>query len=216
MAELSPFPERKTGEPIEWYRRFCAWLVQKPPRSLLAVYKLEREEPGMKKHDAVPGSWAGKPDAWEWSTRAAEWDKAEQNRLALDLAEARDQQRKHELDAAAKLRKKGDDLIALSHVRQRSKQPATGKARSKEIIIEATPPAVFRTAALLYRESRVSARSALEMADIRTSDESINIDLSLLSDEQIDRLARGEKLIQILAYPGSGGAGTAPPQAPGS
>jgi len=105
--DVTPLPARLPAEPSIWYLRFVAWLRSGPPRSLLAVYTAEQVSKGKKRPLSPPGAWRDVPAKYEWNIRAEAWDKSEAERLAIELAAARNEWRNRELEAAAKLFEKG-------------------------------------------------------------------------------------------------------------
>lgn len=111
MASLTPFPKKLETEPNHWYRRFCVWLEMRPRRSVLEVYNRERIKKSKKRQDSPPGSWDGKPELYDWKTRAEVWDDAETERLNAELAQAREEWQTKELDAAKELLDKGRALV---------------------------------------------------------------------------------------------------------
>lgn len=62
---------RMPEEPILWFGRFSRFLSLGPTRSMLAVYKEEREREGTGgKPETIPGSWEDASRLWRWRERA--------------------------------------------------------------------------------------------------------------------------------------------------
>lgn len=84
--------ERQPQEPLLWWGRFQAYLLQGPSRSVLETVNQVRDTRGNKRSSATPGSWARNSHKWHWQERAKawdehnlqeEWDKAEKVRLEM-------------------------------------------------------------------------------------------------------------------------------------
>lgn len=120
--EHAPFPPRQAGESVAWYRRFCTYLLMYPVRSLGEIYRTEKRAheqggpPG--RFNQVPLAWRSAYADQAWVARAEQWDQAEAERLRVILTEARERQRRQELEDAASLRKKALDMLQLPHVRK--------------------------------------------------------------------------------------------------
>jgi hypothetical protein len=92
-GEVKPW-DKLPDENFTWYGRFTAWLHQAKPRSVLKVYREERERKGVKRSEkkvprTLPQSWAEAKERFRWQDRANDWDAAEQERLDRELAEKR-------------------------------------------------------------------------------------------------------------------------------
>ena len=158
----TPIPPRLSDEPAQWYARFARWLTMPMPRSVLGCYLLEWESKKKKKRGGpkkpekkpanTPGSWEGKPVLYKWEERARAWDAAEVERLNAELAQARDDWRKAEMEAAQKLHERGMEGLKI----------ALG-AETSETEIKAV-----RVATQCLSEASELGRRALEMPTART------------------------------------------------
>lgn len=173
MPNVTPLPPRLPAEPSIWYRRFCAWLRMRPPRSVLEVCNLEREKKGKKRQDSPPGSWDGIPDLYQWKARAARWDLAEAERLNIELAQARDEWRAQEREAALLLLNKGREGLKIPLLTARLEGGREIKG----------DPAAVRVAGDLVSKGLDLGRRALEMATSTT-----RVNVSQMSDAEIIRL----------------------------
>jgi hypothetical protein len=68
--------ENDKPEPLLWYKRFAEYLSMDPAdRSVLAIYKKDRERRGVtKKPLGPPASWSYRSKQWEWRERAEAHD----------------------------------------------------------------------------------------------------------------------------------------------
>jgi hypothetical protein len=94
VSKKSHVWDRKPGEPTEWYGRFLIFLEIGEKRSMLATYRLWKEEqdkkiprnPKNRRHSkilSVPPSWEKACIEWQWWERSAPWDD-EQLRLKIE------------------------------------------------------------------------------------------------------------------------------------
>ena len=196
--------EQLPGENSLWYGRFKAWLHQKKPRSMLALWKAEKAEKGGKPAIKLPHAWDIVINKFHWYDRAAAWDKAEQERLDRELFEKRERQRERELRAADRLYGKAEDLMDLPHERI---------VEEEEFTVHYPDHKAFKTAADLYAEARTNARAALEMPIVNRYEHTganngpLSVNVTGLSET--DRLAR---ILEILGAAAEGSAGEAPPE----
>lgn len=177
MASLTPFPKKTETEPNHWYRRFCVWLVMRPKRSMLEVYNGERARKGAKRRDTLPGGWDGKPELYQWDQRAKEWDKAETERLNVELAQAREEWQTAELAAAKELLGKGKAFIEAIPL---------ASYFSGDKLVKGDPQAV-RVATQCIMDASTLARRALAMPTDRTVNQ-----FEKMSDAEILRFIEAE------------------------
>jgi hypothetical protein len=154
--EERPLWEQLPGENATWYARFKGWLSQDKPRSMLAAYNGERARKGTSKALCLARNWQVAKDKYRWAERAAAWNIAEQERLDQEYEELRKFQVQRELARAAKLYDKGDELMELPVTKQ------VDEGEDGTVIVMPDHKA-FKTAADLYAEARVNARTALGM-----------------------------------------------------
>jgi hypothetical protein len=113
--------ERQASEPNRWFARFESYRLAGPGRSLLAVYKRERQTAGRNTPASrVPGAWDRAATRWHWRERAESWDEQQRQQAraiqAQVLAEM-NERHIHEaqaLQSKALQRLKALDLDALS------------------------------------------------------------------------------------------------------
>lgn len=73
MNDHNPW-ERIDGEPHRWFRRFEAYRLMGPGRSLVAACNQERVAAGKRESPQAPGSWRAAARDWGWKARAESWD----------------------------------------------------------------------------------------------------------------------------------------------
>jgi len=79
--------ERLPDEPNRWYARFDQFRLMGSGRSLLALYRSEREKAGKGGIvRRVPGSWDQAAERFRWRERAETWDEAERQRMQSEQA----------------------------------------------------------------------------------------------------------------------------------
>lgn len=67
--------EQRPEEPTPWFQRFEAYRLAGPGRSVLAVYRQEREKAGKGgKVLSVPGAWDAAAAKYQWRDRVEAWD----------------------------------------------------------------------------------------------------------------------------------------------
>jgi hypothetical protein len=76
--------ERQKDEPPLWFRRFSAYRLLGPARSLLAAVNQEKVARGKKESRQAGGSWRSAARLWDWVARAKAWDQ-----YLMDETEAR-------------------------------------------------------------------------------------------------------------------------------
>jgi hypothetical protein len=101
-------------EPALWYRRFEAFRLAGPGRSMLAVYNHQRREKARSSATeyqparTVPSSWRQNATLWRWVERAEAWDvhAAQRARIEREAEEAR---------LRAQVRKTRRNLLGVGH-----------------------------------------------------------------------------------------------------
>jgi hypothetical protein len=102
MASAAKPYDRRHGEPMKWFARFQLYLDAGSDRTLLGVYKSQRNpaEISGRKNVRVPGSWDTAFTRWEWQNRADAFDA---DQLAIRRLEAdktfKEELRKHQANA---------------------------------------------------------------------------------------------------------------------
>lgn len=164
-------PPGSLSEPtIFWFERFTEWLQQKSPRSVLVLYKRERERQGAIRRDkkpltqvkTLPSSWATAKKTYRWRERAEAWDAVEQERKNQEWAPTREGERHEELRRAAELRKRARELLALPVLTEEIKRDRDGVPIAWLLIPEFR---AFKTASDLLGQAKNHARAALQMPD---------------------------------------------------
>lgn len=174
MSKSTPPPPKLKYEPPEWYSRFCAWLLQDKPRSLLAIYNEERRRDAERKGKSAnykdskcpPGTWDGKPALYKWDERAAIYDEAEAKRIAEEHAKDISAWIKTEVRAARKMMDKGIDALEIPLIRAdvvvREEIPGPNGAIVKTYTTRHKgDPQAVKVAAMLIVEASKMARAAL-------------------------------------------------------
>lgn len=78
MADERKQWEQIEGEPIEAYRRFCAYLNLGQIRTLEKAYLASKPiAKKSQKKPQIPGNWIDDSKKWNWVERAAYWDIAQ-------------------------------------------------------------------------------------------------------------------------------------------
>jgi hypothetical protein len=223
--------ERKEGEPNRWFQRFEAFRLMGPGRSLTGCVNEEKVRKGQKESSCPPGSWRRAAEEWLWRERAAAWDAhltAERD-AAIERAQA-------EADAPwlEKLMRKAEALGRLAEIGRANpydflvrgpKEVTVGSGeRAQTIWIESASlnwDALRERGYLVKKISFTQYGPVIELKDSSGAIEKIgenlnlfrqqtpanlNIDMSLLSDEQVQRIADGEDPIRVLAAPSESGA----------
>ena len=102
MATAAKPYDRRPGEPMKWFARFQLYLDAGPDRTLLGVYKAQRNSAEFSgtKNVRVPGSWDEAFTRWEWQVRAEAFDA---DQLAIRRREAdkafKEELKKHQANA---------------------------------------------------------------------------------------------------------------------
>ena len=162
--------ERMPKEPTHWFRRFKRFVEQEVPRSLLSVYRGEIAKGGVKRRGKkplaevinVPHTWRAARDRYFWLQRAEAYDRWQEQEEARKKVEARRRQEETELTLADLLYRKAMELLAFPTTIK--EEQGTGEdGKPIKILMMPADPMTFRSAALLSREARTSARASLKM-----------------------------------------------------
>lgn len=90
VDEVQPQPqswERMAGEPERWFRRFDAFRLLKPVRSVSAIFQQEEKAKNSEKQRRVPpGEWHKQARRWKWEERAAAFDAYQAAELEVLIA----------------------------------------------------------------------------------------------------------------------------------
>lgn len=198
-TESQPIWEQIEGEPDRWFARFNAYRLLGAGRTLFATYRAERENAGRGVSRNIPSSWTKTAQAWRWRERAAAWDVSEVERRETEMRERQREEIELEVEDARILRDRA--RLVLDTL------PVTVESRNGALVQPASATEYNAAKAMLAEAAKLK-RLALGMptAINQTSGSTLNVDLSDLNDEQIDRLARGEPLANVIATSGAGRA----------
>lgn len=177
-------------EPNRWYSRFTAYRLAGPNRSLLGCVNREREQKGIKRYNSVPGAWSRAFDKWRWRERAEAWDEHRRQEDEAKWQERREELREKEWDTASKLLEKAEQMLRFP--------VSKAIVEEKNTIIE---PAgwKFRDVTAIAETASKLARLASGIETARETASVLNIDVTQLTDEQLERIARGEDPFAVLA-----------------
>jgi hypothetical protein len=193
--------DRRDGEPTRWYQRFSAFRLAGPGRSLNRVYNDERVMKGCKESHQASGKWREIAKAWQWVDRAQAWDK-----YLLDMAN-----RQKEAERMAVLA----DGFGLDHLRvealkklaQQLEQwtqendkvwlpdvKSIGMGKDAERI-----DLVRFNAALIEQFRGLLSDIADETGGRQRIGHNLNLDLSALTDDELEQIATGANPAKVLA-----------------
>lgn len=222
MSEEKQPWERREGEPKRWFLRFEIFRTLGPGRSLNAAVNQERASKSRAESRHAPGSWRNAARTWDWITRAQAWDK-----YLTDQAAAAQ-------EAAWKCRIMGPSEVLARLSEEAQANPARFFIEREITIPgehhkdgSVDPDMTIKSADLNWEEVRknghliksisftqygpkvelYSVQDALQLMGKhhgQFSERNLNIDLSKLTDEQLQRLAAGEDILHVLATPGPG------------
>jgi hypothetical protein len=168
-----------------WFGRFDKYYrPQGTERTLLGAYNAWRIEENRGESKSLARSWDRNAKKWRWKERAEAWDAVErQKRLDDEEAERREawEKRKEFLHQAK-------DKLFVVLQRVNIEDPKIGDLVS--------------LARMVLQEERA------EYDDLPTQRvQDVHVDLSLLTNEQLERIANGEDPLKVfLSGTGSGGA----------
>ncbi|HNP70954.1 MAG TPA: hypothetical protein PKK15_07600 [Kouleothrix sp.] len=158
----TPAYERREGEPDLWYDRFERFRLAGPARSLLSIYNAERAKEQQEPARDIPGAWKDAAEAWQWRTRAAAWDAAEQQKRR----DAYDAEREEDHEARV-------TLLKLAHAKLFH-------------AVNALDPKQMRASDVIDGIQMVVRELRAEYDDLPTQP----IDFASLSDEELRAIAR--------------------------
>ncbi len=170
--------DRKDGEPLIWFARFERFRKDGTTRSLTRLYNFYRNSP--KKSDNAPMLWREIAKKWDWRARAEAWDEAEIERQRREEKKEREQERRARVTMLQAMRGK------------------VAEAMQGLIPASATWGDVTRALHVVTEQLRTEFGEPPVGANWN-----VNVDLSQLTDEQIDRLASGENPARVLASAGA-------------
>jgi hypothetical protein len=169
---------RQPGEPSTWFNRFKAYLRQKSPRSVTALYDEERAANDKAKglphteQNTYPHAWHNALNTWQWRERAAQYDAWNQDRIERQWQDRRDQERELEWDVSREMYERARTMLKMPVARSVIEDGKT--------IIEPASPAYHRAAATLIKEARDTARLAAGLVTSKSS-----LTLESLPDEEL-------------------------------
>ena len=73
--ELKPW-DKQEGESNRWFRRFSAYRLSGPGRSIQGIANKEKVMRGRTESRYTPGSWRNASKTWNWKVRAEAWDQS--------------------------------------------------------------------------------------------------------------------------------------------
>jgi len=198
-------------EPAHWYRLFTNYRLLGAKRRLITLYRMDREERGENPnfYDGpnakgtvqiirAPGAWEAKAVRWRWRYRAEVWDAFVTHEVEERYINRQVELKEREWDQSTKLSKKVDQMLEfpLAHQVVHKQVEIDGKMVDQEIH--------YLPARWTLRDAAAFAKIASELArkSIGGDDESqrvLNIDVSTLTYEELERIANGEDPLRILA-----------------
>ena len=112
-------------EPMLWFRRFEAFRLGGPRRSVLGAFNAEKVAKGFSKTTHVSGSWRRASEQWRWRERAEDWDAQviEDDRAEWERRKA--EWRAREWDIASDLIEKAAQMLRFPVARTISKDGQT-------------------------------------------------------------------------------------------
>jgi len=201
-AEVKPWERQRDEngelEPNRWFDRFTAYRLLGASRTLLGCVNEERAIKGHKKSSYTPGSWRKAFEVWNWATRAEAWDKHLRQEAEAQWEERRKEIKEREWEQAEKLIERAEKMLGypLSEVIQTDQE-------GRQVIVKPVRWSQRDVTRFLETASKL-ARMAAGMGEAA---QALNIDVSKLTMEQLERISRGEDPIAVLATTGGRGAG---------
>jgi hypothetical protein len=204
--------ERMDGEPNRWFQRFEIYRLAGPNRTLLGTVNAEKAQRGIQRHAKQPsGAWKRRFEEFNWKARAEAWDQyisykiaAEAEEKALSSGYALRFKRVESLNQLAELLL--DELFTedkrwLPDV----KQIGGGEFAERVDIVRFNSPLIEQ-----FRKTLDDLAAEMGERVKGIAAQNLNLDLSNLTNEQLERIANGEDPIRVLATPGAGRAGETP------
>lgn len=228
--ELRPW-ERQEDEPARWFRRFEAFRLLGVSRTIEAVFRAESTAKGSKGKHRPSRHWYGAAQEWSWLERAQAWDAS-----LIAEREAVIQATQAEIDARwrEKAMREAEALGRLAEIGRASpadfleREPQSlelGEGENKMTIwIESASlkwDALRERGYLVKKISFNQYGPIIEMKDSsgaiekigenlnlwrQQSGANLNVDLSQLTDEQLERIANGEDPVAVMATSSPGRA----------
>lgn len=136
MTDDIPPWERQPGEPMRWYLRFDRFRAMGSNRSVLRVYRLEREARRGVVHKgplSLPEGWSKMAKQWRWRERAEAWDRAELERKRAEEAAERERERAQRI---ALIKLYGEKLVDAINAMRPQKMSAQEITAALKTIVE--------------------------------------------------------------------------------
>jgi hypothetical protein len=202
MAKTTrPAWERKEGEPNLWYQRFETFRAMGPTRSLTGAANRERVQKSQKESGSPPGSWRNAAKLWKWHARAEAWD-MHISQEASRLAEAERLEVLREGFALDHIRVRSLKKLALALEGQIQepdklwlpdvKSIGSGENAERVDLVRFNSPLIEQFRGTL-------ADIADEVGGRKKNGIDLNLDLSGLTTEQLERIANGEDPLKVLS-----------------
>lgn len=177
--------EQLSGEPNNWYARFRHYLLLGNGRSLYNAYCKSTKKPNKQ----VPGAWKDAAKKWDWFNRAHAWDINELEKLGRQVYEQQMDEIKNEMEDARLMREKARAIL--------EKLPLQVQVGDGGVWQPASATE-YNSARAMMAEAAKQARLALGMPTDLARTENVNINYDELSDEELDRIIKGESVSSIV------------------
>ena len=191
MNDQQPHPwDKLPSESTRWYSRFIKFRDLGSDRTIYKAYCFitkSQKKPGY----GAPGAWKEAAEKFNWNERAQAWDLAQIRKLEEDLQERQQKEIEAEMEDARIIRDKGRAIL--------EKLPLLLDKDGDGRILFPASATEYNAARAMISEAAKLSRMALNMPLETLRLDNLNIDLTNLSDDQIERLAKGENAISVLA-----------------
>ena len=201
LVSIGPHPwEKRKSESPQAYAAFNAFLDLGTERTVVDAYRRHTRKPQVRQ---ASGRWNKWSRDFEWETRASAYD-AHLKQVEMRALEQARIKRALELE---RRRIQAEDMMWEKFQALSAKVDQMLKIPILETTIEGGKTIIkparwtFSTLANLIAVMCKLGQLAMEAADSAAAEAMINIDWESLSDEQLDRIARGESPLRVLNSP---------------
>jgi hypothetical protein len=201
-AETKKLWDKLPGESTRWYSRFIKFRDMGVERSVFKSFCLTSKGKSTKKpNNGAPGAWKEACEKFNWHERAQAWDLDQIQKAEDELRERQRREQEEEMEDARRIREKGREIL--------EKLPVLLKKESETRNIYFPASATeYNSARALLAEAAKLYRLSLGMPLDSIRVDNLNIDLSNLSDSQLERISKGENVLNVLASTRTSRAGT--------